>query len=106
MVAESLEKKYQKATYKIVEAVYAVKDGKENLDFYEVLLVTAEKKTIEVEILADGKIRAEEDKKEEKEEKRREGRKERKEREEERGEGERQRPKDEDDDDEKGPELP
>ena len=64
-VTESLEKKYPKATRKIIEAVYSVKDNKETLNFYEVLLVTAEKKQIEVQILADGKIKAEEEKKSE-----------------------------------------
>ena len=68
-VSEALEKKYPKATYKIVEAVYAVKDGKESLDFYEALLVTAEKKEIEVQVLADGKIKSEEEKKPEKKDK-------------------------------------
>jgi hypothetical protein len=67
-VAEALDKKYPKATYKIVEAVYGVKGGKESLDFYEVLLVTAEKKEIEVQILPDGKIKAEEEKKPQKKE--------------------------------------
>jgi hypothetical protein len=62
-VAEALDKKYPKATYKIVEAVYAVKDNKENLDFYEVLLVTAEKKEFEVKIAADGAVKEVEEKK-------------------------------------------
>ena len=62
-VAGALEKKYPKATYKIVEAVYKVTDGKEALDFYEVELVTADKKTVEVKVAADGTIKAEEDKK-------------------------------------------
>lgn len=66
-VAEVLDKKYPKATYKIVEEVISVKDGKEALDYYEALLVTAEKKTFEVEVLADGKIKAETEKKEENE---------------------------------------
>ncbi|VTR95262.1 Uncharacterized protein OS=Singulisphaera acidiphila (strain ATCC BAA-1392 / DSM 18658 / VKM B-2454 / MOB10) GN=Sinac_0423 PE=4 SV=1: DUF2874: DUF2874 [Gemmata massiliana] len=65
-VTEALEKKYAKATFKTVEAVYSMKDGKEALDYYEVLLVTADKKTIEVEIFADGKIKEEEEKKTEK----------------------------------------
>ena len=46
-----------------------VKDGKETLAYYEVLLVTADKKTLEVVVTADGKITKTEDKKEEKEEK-------------------------------------
>ena len=52
---ETLDKEYPKATLKIVEEVTAVKDGKEVVDFYEALLVTAEKKEIEVQITADGK---------------------------------------------------
>ena len=72
-VAEALDKKHPKATYKIVEAVYAVKDGKESLDFYEVLLTTAEKKEIEVQVLADGTIKAEEEKKPEKKEEKKSG---------------------------------
>lgn len=68
-VAAALEKKYPKATYKIVEAVYAVKDGKEALDFYEVDLLTADKKEFEVKIAADGTIKEVEEKKEEKKDK-------------------------------------
>jgi hypothetical protein len=62
-VAAALDKKYPKATYKTVEAVTEVKDGKEELAYYEVLLVTAEKKGLEVEVLPDGKIKGEEEKK-------------------------------------------
>lgn len=65
-VTAALEKKYPKATYKIVEAVYAVKDGKEALDFYEVLVATADKKEVEVKLTAEGKITEEEEKKPEK----------------------------------------
>jgi uncharacterized membrane protein YkoI len=68
-VAQALEAKYPKATYKIVEEVFKVKDGKENLAYYEVLLVTADKKSFEVQIAADGKIVNVEDKSKEKEEK-------------------------------------
>lgn len=64
--AAALEKKYPKATYKIVEEVNAVKDGKETTDFYEALLVTADKKTVEVQVKADGTIKNEEIKKGEK----------------------------------------
>jgi hypothetical protein len=42
-VSETFEKKYPKATYKIIEAVITVKDGKETLEYYEAVLVTAEK---------------------------------------------------------------
>lgn len=65
-VGEALEKKYPKATYKVIESVTAVKDKKETLEYYEAHLVTAEKKEIEVEIFPDGKIKAEEEKKPEK----------------------------------------
>ncbi len=65
-VAEALEKKYPKATYKIVEEVIKVTDGKETLDYYETLLETADKKQVEVEIAPDGTIKKTEDKKEEK----------------------------------------
>jgi hypothetical protein len=64
-VSEALDKKYPKATYKIIESVTKVKDGKETLEYYEAHLVTAEKKEIEVEILPDGKIKNEEEKKKE-----------------------------------------
>jgi biopolymer transport protein ExbD len=63
-VAETFDKKYPKATYKIVEEVVKVVDGKENLEYYEVLLVTADKKTFEVEVLPDGKFKSEMEKKE------------------------------------------
>ena len=39
-----------------------MKDGKETLDFYEVLLTTTEKK-VEVQILADGKVTKREEEK-------------------------------------------
>jgi uncharacterized membrane protein YkoI len=50
-VSKALEEKYPKATYKIVEEVT---EGKKK--FYEVVLVTADKKTFEVVIDPDGKI--------------------------------------------------
>ena len=62
-VSDALEKKYPKATYKIVEEVITVKDGKETVAYFEALLVTDDKKMIEVEVLADGKIKAETEKK-------------------------------------------
>jgi uncharacterized membrane protein YkoI len=62
-VAEALDSKYPKATIKIVEEV--TEGGKTN---YEVLLVTADKKTLEVVFDPTGKVVKEEtkDKKEEK----------------------------------------
>jgi hypothetical protein len=62
-VSGALEKKYPKAAYKVVEAVYEVADGKEALDFYEVELTTAEKKVVEVQLLPDGKVKNVEEKK-------------------------------------------
>lgn len=69
VVAATLEKKYPKATHQIIEEVIKVTDGKEKLEYYEVLLVTADKKKLEVSVAPDGKIAKEEDKSKEKEEK-------------------------------------
>ena len=66
-VTDGLQKKYPKATYKFAEEVFVIEDGKEKLGYYEVLLVTAEKKTLEVEISPDGSIKKVEDKSESKE---------------------------------------
>ncbi len=55
-VTKTLKKSYPKAAYKKVEEVIKVKDDKETLAFYEVLLETADKKTMEVKIEADGKL--------------------------------------------------
>ena len=63
-VAATFEEKYPKATYKIVEEVIKVVDGKETLEYYEALLETADKKMFEVEILPDGKFKSETEKKE------------------------------------------
>jgi uncharacterized membrane protein YkoI len=57
-VLKALEEKYPKATYKIIEEV--TKNDK--IAYYEVELVTADKKGIEVEIDASGKILKEEKK--------------------------------------------
>jgi hypothetical protein len=62
-VREALDAKYPKATYKIVESVESVKDGKPTLDFYEAMLITADKRALEVQVLPDGKIKNEETKK-------------------------------------------
>jgi hypothetical protein len=50
-VTKTLEEKYPKATYKMIEEVT---EGKKK--YYEVLLVTEDKKTFEVEIAPDGKV--------------------------------------------------
>jgi uncharacterized membrane protein YkoI len=61
-VTEALEAKYPKATYKVIEEVIEIKDGKEQPAVYEVLLVTSEKNKVEVVLAADGKITKEEKK--------------------------------------------
>jgi hypothetical protein len=61
-VAAAYEAKYPKATYKIVEEVIQVKGGKETLGYYEALLVTADKKTLEIEMTPDGKVKNVEEK--------------------------------------------
>ncbi len=61
-VTEAVEKKYPKATYKLAEEVIKVEDGKEKLSYYEVVVVTADKKTLELEVTADGNIKKEEKK--------------------------------------------
>lgn len=60
--AKALEDKYPKATYKIVEEIIKVEKQKEKLAYYEALLVTAEKKALEVQVTAEGKIVNEEEK--------------------------------------------
>ena len=62
-VAETFEKKYPKATYTIIEEVTKVADGKEKIEYYEAVLVTAEKKTFEAEVFPDGKFKGETEKK-------------------------------------------
>ena len=65
-VAKTLKEKYPKAEYKMVEEVIKVKKGVEKLEYYEVLLVTAAKKNVEVTVSPNGKINNEEDKNKEK----------------------------------------
>ena len=62
VVKKALDAKYPKATYKIVEEVSNVKDGKSKLDFFEAQLVTANNETLEVQVAPDGKIKKEEKK--------------------------------------------
>jgi hypothetical protein len=62
-VAAKFEKKYPGATYTIIEAVINVKDGKEELEYYEAVLVTAGKKTFEAEVLPGGTFKGETEKK-------------------------------------------
>lgn len=75
-VTESLEKNHPKAVRKSAEAVYEIEDGKEELEYYEVQVETADKKKIEVKIKADGKIVTDkEDEKEDKDDDDKEGKK-------------------------------
>ena len=62
-VAAALEAKYPKAKYEIIEEVIKVQGGREHLEYYEALLVTADKKKVEVEVAPDGTIKKTEDKK-------------------------------------------
>jgi len=59
-VAKALASKYPKAIYKIVEEVTKVEGKQETFQYYEVALVTADKKALEVQLAADGKILKEE----------------------------------------------
>jgi hypothetical protein len=61
-VVAALQAKYPKATYKMIEEVFKVTDGKEKLEYYEVLLETKDKKKFEVSVTPEGKINKEEDK--------------------------------------------
>lgn len=55
-VRDALEVKYPKADYKSAEEIVEVKNGKEVLESYEVVLVTADKKKLEVVVSPEGKI--------------------------------------------------
>ncbi len=61
-VAKALADKYPKAVYKIVETITKVEKKRETLAYYEVLLVTAGKQALEVQVSAEGKILNEEKK--------------------------------------------
>ncbi|HQR05871.1 MAG TPA: hypothetical protein PLN21_03560 [Gemmatales bacterium] len=56
VVSDTVKAKHPQAPVKRTEAVISVKDGKETLDYYEVI-VTVEGKDLELEILPDGKIK-------------------------------------------------
>jgi hypothetical protein len=65
-VRKTLEAKYPKAKYAIIEEVSNVKEGKATLEFFEALLITAKKDMLEIQITPDGKIKNEEKKSTEK----------------------------------------
>jgi len=56
-VGMTLDEKYSKAKYEILESVTKVADGKETVEYYEAKLVVGDK-TWEVEILPDGKLKS------------------------------------------------
>lgn len=69
-VRDALDKKYPNATLKGAEEVYAVKGGKDVLTGYEIDIVLADKKEVELLIAPDGKILKEDaEKKDEKKDK-------------------------------------
>ena len=68
VVSEAVESKYPKAKAEKVEEVIKVKDGQEKLEYYELVLGTAQAKTIEVTVSPQGKILNEEDQSKEKKE--------------------------------------
>jgi Putative beta-lactamase-inhibitor-like, PepSY-like len=55
-VREAIDKKYPKATLKEIMEEKEVKGAEEKLSAYEVVLVTAEKKDVEVRVSPEGKI--------------------------------------------------
>lgn len=57
VVAAAVASKYPQATYQKYEEVYKIKEGKETLEYYEVIIDTSEKKGLEVEITPEGKIK-------------------------------------------------
>ncbi len=67
-VADALEKSYPKASIKKAEAVYEIEKGKDDLEYYEVELTTADKKEVEAKFKPDGSPAKEEAKQESKEE--------------------------------------
>ena len=69
VVSDAVYKKYPKSTFKEVMQVTAVKNGKDELEGYEIVLETADKKEVEITVAPDGKVledSADEKKKEEK----------------------------------------
>jgi hypothetical protein len=61
-VADTLEKRYPKARYRMIEQVITVEAGKETLSHYEALLDDSRKKVWSVELGLDGAVRKIEDK--------------------------------------------
>lgn len=55
-VARALEHRYPKATYKVVEEAVKLEGRQETVAYYEVLLVTAQRKTLEVHVDTEGTV--------------------------------------------------
>ena len=55
-VKKAVEKKYARSSPKEIMQITAVKNGKEELEGYEIVLETAGKKEVEVTVAPDGKI--------------------------------------------------
>ena len=55
-LAKTLEAKFPKARYRLIEEVITMKDKEEKLSHYEVLLITRQKQIRSVEVGLDGKI--------------------------------------------------
>ena len=58
-VSAAVKAKYPKGTIKLCEEVISVKDGKETLDYFEVTVEIGDKKSVELEIETNGKIKKE-----------------------------------------------
>jgi hypothetical protein len=55
-VKKAVESKYAKSTLKEIMQITEVKDGKDVLEGYEIILETADRKEVEVTVAPDGKI--------------------------------------------------
>ena len=53
---KAVETKYPKSTIQEIMEITAVTEGKEALEAYEVVLMTADKKEVEVAVASDGEI--------------------------------------------------
>jgi hypothetical protein len=60
-VADAIFAKYPKSTFKKAEELYKVANGKETMTAHEVVIVTADARTIEVVVSPDNKIAKEEE---------------------------------------------
>jgi hypothetical protein len=55
-IRAAIDQKHPKASFSKVEEISKAKDGKMVVDIYEILLTTADKKTVEMTIAPDGKV--------------------------------------------------